>query len=75
MTIAKFISYYRRTGFDCKILLIANYEFFDASQSKELQEKEYAMVNITCDLAPFADTLNTCSHLHITVQSHSAVDR
>ena len=25
------------------------------------------MNNITCDLAPFSQTLNTCSHLHSTV--------
>ena len=29
---------YRRSGFDCEILLIANCEFFHNSQSKESQE-------------------------------------
>ena len=42
---------YRRPGFDCDILLIANCEFFYNSQSKESQEKEYA---VTRDHAPFA---------------------
>ena len=37
---------YRRSGFDCEILLIANCEFFHNSQSKELQEKEYSINNI-----------------------------
>ena len=36
---------YRRSGFDCEILLIANCEFFHNSQSKESQEKEYAINN------------------------------
>ena len=36
---------YRRSSFDCEILLIANCEFFHNSQSKELQEKEYAINN------------------------------
>ena len=35
-----------RSGFDCEILLIANCEFFHNSQSKESQEKEYAINNI-----------------------------
>ena len=35
------------------ILLMANCEFLYKTQSKELQEKEYAM-NITCDHTPFA---------------------
>ena len=37
---------YRRSGFDCEILLIANCEFFLNSQSKESQEKEYSINNI-----------------------------
>ena len=37
---------YRRSGFDCEILLIANCEFFLNSQSKESQLKEYAMNSI-----------------------------
>ena len=37
--------YYRRPGFDCEVLLIANCEFFHNSQSKESQEKEYAINN------------------------------
>ena len=45
---------YRRSDFDCEILLIANCEFFHNSQSKELQVKEYAMNNITRDCAPSA---------------------
>ena len=36
---------YSRLGFDCEILLIANCEFFHNSQSKESQEKEYAITN------------------------------
>ena len=44
---------YRRPGFDCEILLIANCEFFYNSQSKESQEKEYA---VTRDHAPFVQT-------------------
>ena len=55
------ISIYRRSGFDCEILLIAKCEFFHNSQSKESQEKEYAMNNITRDHAPFVQMLNTCS--------------
>ena len=35
----------RRSGFECEILLIANCEFVYKTQSKELQEKEYAMNN------------------------------
>ena len=66
---------YCRTGFDCEILLIVNCKFFHTAQSKQLQEKEYAMNNITCDLTPFAQTLNTCSHLHSTEQSRTTVDR
>ena len=58
--------YYRRPGFDCEILLIANCEFFYNSQSKESQEKEYA---VTRDHAPFAQMLNMC------FQSRSTVDR
>ena len=45
---------YRRSDFDCEILLIANCEFFHNSQSKESQVKEYAMNNITRDHAPSA---------------------
>ena len=30
---------YRRSGFECEILLIANCEFLYKTQSKELQEK------------------------------------
>ena len=37
---------YRRSGFDCEILLIANCEFFHNSQSKESQEKDYSINNI-----------------------------
>ena len=47
-------SRYRRSDFDCEILLIANCEFFHNSQSKESQVKEYAMNNITRDHAPSA---------------------
>ena len=65
---------YRRSGIDCKILSNANCENFHILQSKESQEKEYAMNNIILDLATFAKTLNTCSYLHSTVQSHSTVD-
>ena len=45
---------YRRSDFDCEILLIANCEFFHNSQSKESQVKEYAMNNIIRDHAPSA---------------------
>ena len=41
-----FCAKYRRSGFDCEILLIENCEFFHNSQSKESQEKEYAINNI-----------------------------
>ena len=34
------ITKYRRSGFDCEILLTANCEFFHNSQSKESQEKD-----------------------------------
>ena len=44
---------YRRSGFDCEILLIANCEFLHNSQSKESQLKEYAM-NITRITTPQA---------------------
>ena len=37
---------FRRLGFECEILLIANCEFLHKAQSK-LQEKEYAMNNYT----------------------------
>ena len=37
---------YHRSDFDCEILLIANCEYFHNSQSKESQEKEYAINNI-----------------------------
>ena len=40
------VATYLRSGFDCEILLIANCEFFHNSQSKESQEKEYAINNI-----------------------------
>ena len=40
------VTFYRRSGFDCEILLIANCEFFHNSQSKESQEKEYSINNI-----------------------------
>ena len=42
---------------------------------KRIAGEKYAMNNITCDLAPFAQTLNTCSHLHSMVQSSSPVHR
>ena len=42
---------YRRSGFNCEILLIVNCNFFYDLQSKESQVKEYAM-NITCNHAP-----------------------
>ena len=44
----------RRSGFECKILLIVNYEFLYKTQSKESREKEYAMNNITLDHTPFS---------------------
>ena len=54
---------YRRPGFDCEILLIANCEFFYNSQSKESQEKEYA---VTCDHAPFAQT-RVFNHVQLSI--------
>ena len=60
---------YRRSGFDCEILLITNCEFLYKTQSKESQEKEYAMNNITCDHTPFTQARvlkrsqsQTCMH-------------
>ncbi len=47
------INEYRRLGFDCEILLIANCEFLHNSQSNESQLKEYAM-NITRITTPQA---------------------
>ena len=44
---------YRRSGFECKILLIVNCEFLYKTQSKETWEKEYAM-NIILDHTPFS---------------------
>ena len=54
---------YRRPGFDCEILLIANCEFFYNSQSKESQEKEYA---VTRDHAPFAQT-RVFNHVQLSI--------
>ena len=48
---------YRRSGFECDILLIANCEFLHKTQSKESQEKEYAMNNATRDHTPLARVL------------------
>ena len=48
---------YRRSGFECEILLIANCEFLHKTQSKELQEKEYAMNNATRDHTPLVCVL------------------
>ena len=50
--------HYRRSGFECEILLIANCEFLHKTQSKESQEKENAM-NITRDHTPLVCVL-TC---------------
>ena len=49
--------------FVVRFFLIVHDDFFHTSQSKESQEKEYAMSNITRDLLTFAQTLNTCSYL------------
>ena len=43
--------YIYRRSFDYEILLIANCEFFHNSQSKESQEKEYAINNNIARLA------------------------
>ena len=43
---------YRRSGFNCEILLIAKCEFFHNLQSKESQVQEYTM--FMCDHAPSA---------------------
>ena len=48
---------YRRSGFECAILLIANCEFLHKTQSKKSQKKEYAMNNVTRDHTPFAHVL------------------
>ena len=37
--------------------MIANYEFLHKTQSKELQEKEYAMNNVTRDHTPLVHVL------------------
>ena len=52
--------YYRRPGFECEILLIMNCEFLYETQSKESQEKEYAM-NITREHTPFVKCTCVCS--------------
>ena len=57
---------YRRSGFEYEILLIANCEFLHKTQSKESQEKEYAMNNVTRDHTPFARAL-TCNLKHARV--------
>ena len=46
MVCSKDFACYRRSSFDCEILLIANCEFFHNSQSKESQEKDYSINNI-----------------------------
>ena len=72
--LTRFVGTVSMAGFDRKIFLIANCEFFHTLQSKESEDKEYAMNHITCYLLPFAQTLNICSHLHSTVQSHSTLN-
>ena len=49
--------------FECEILLIANCESLHKMQSKESQEKEYTINNITHDLTPFACVL-ACDPKH-----------
>ena len=60
-------SSYRRSDFNCEILLIANCKFFHNSQSKESQVKEYAM-NITRNHTPSArqalDQSSACTFAH-----------
>ena len=53
--------YDHRSGFDCKILLIANCEFFHNSQSKESQVKEILCVTMLVKLSQ----LSTCAFLHL----------
>ena len=57
---------YRRLGFECEILLIANCEFLYKTQSKESQEKEYGMNNVTHDHTPFVRVL-ACDPKHACV--------
>ena len=51
---------YRRSDFDCEILLIVNYEFFHNSQSKESQFKDCPM-NITHNHTPSILTASSAS--------------
>ena len=54
----------RRLDFECEILLIANCEFLYNMQSKESQEKEYAMNEITRGHTPFAQVRALdCKHV------------
>ena len=56
---------YCRLGFECEILLIVNCEFLYKTQSKEPQEKEYTMNNITLDHTPFAQAhVLTIANMH-----------
>ena len=56
------IFYYRRLGFECEILLIANCEFY----TKESQEKEYIVNNVTRDHTSFTRVL-ACDPKHACV--------
>ena len=51
--------------FECEILLIVNCEFLYKMQSKESQEKEFAMNNniITCDHIPLLNRTTACLRL------------
>ena len=65
---------YCRLGFECEILLIVNCEFLHKTQSKESQEKEYIMNNVTHDHTPFACVL-ACdpkyAHAHVIDITHA----
>ena len=77
--VIKILFYYRRLGFECQILLIANCEFY----TKESQEKEFIVNNVTRDHTSFTHMLacdpkhacvidvtcarSTCMHVHKAV--------
>ena len=60
--VVKILFYYRRLGFECEILLIANCEFY----TKESQEKEYTVNNVTRDHTSFTCML-ACDPKHARV--------
>ena len=58
---------YRRSGFDCEILLIANCEFFHNSQSKVSQEKITQLI-IYCPLGN-SQSLKSKSRLYSAIRN------